>query len=341
MVKKKIDHRYRVCIIAGLLILTAISIMAMCIGRYYVAPADVITVLLSRILPLKMQWPKNVENVVIVLRLPRVAGAILVGGALALSGAAYQGIFQNPLVSPDILGVTGGASVGAAGAILLGLGSWGVQGMAFGAGILAVTLTNLIPKMVGNRSKMMLVLSGVIVSGIAGSLMGILIYVADPNSELPAITYWQLGSLQKVVPRTVLIAIPVILICTVILLAIRWRINVLSMGDMEAKSLGISTGAFRNTAIVCATLLTASAVCVCGNISWIGLVIPHFSRMLVGPDNEKLLPMSFLMGGIFMLIIDTIARSLTGNEIPLGILTGLIGAPFYFYLLKKQGMSVV
>ena len=313
----------------------------MCIGRYYVAPADVITVLLSRILPLKMQWPKNVENVVIVLRLPRVAGAILVGGALALSGAAYQGIFQNPLVSPDILGVTGGASVGAAGAILLGLGSWGVQGMAFGAGILAVTLTNLIPKMVGNRSKMMLVLSGVIVSGIAGSLMGILIYVADPNSELPAITYWQLGSLQKVVPRTVLIAIPVILICTVILLAIRWRINVLSMGDMEAKSLGISTGAFRNTAIVCATLLTASAVCVCGNISWIGLVIPHFSRMLVGPDNEKLLPMSFLMGGIFMLIIDTIARSLTGNEIPLGILTGLIGAPFYFYLLKKQGMSVV
>lgn len=186
---------------------------------------------------------------------------------------------------------------------------------------------------------MMLVLSGVIVSGIASSLMGILIYAADPNSELPAITYWQLGSLQKVVPRTILIALPIMVLCTGILLAIRWKINVLSMGEMEAKSLGISTGTFRNTAVVCATLLTASSVCVCGNISWVGLVIPHFSRMLVGPDNGKLLPMSFVMGAIFMLVIDTIARSFTGNEIPLGILTGLIGAPFYFYLLKRQGMS--
>lgn len=339
MRRKKKNSHYRMYLSAGILILIVTMILTMCIGRYYVAPKDVVNVLLARIFPLEHNWADNAENVVLTLRLPRVTGAVLVGGALALSGAAYQGIFQNPLVSPDILGVTGGASVGAAGAILLGLGSWGIQGMAFCAGILAVTATNVIPRMIGNRSKMMLVLSGVIVSGIASSLMGILIYVADPNSELPAITYWQLGSLQKVVPRTVCIALPVILICTGILLAIRWKINVLSMGEMEVRSLGISTGALRNTAVVCATLLTASAVCVCGNISWVGLVIPHFSRMLVGPDNGKLLPMSFVMGAVFMLVIDTIARSLTGNEIPLGILTGLIGAPFYFYLLKKQGMN--
>lgn len=284
-----------------------------------------------------MPWPKNV---IYTLRLPRVAAAILVGGSLSLSGASYQGVFKNPLVSPDLLGVSTGACVGAAIAILLHLNATGIQLLAFGFGLLTVLLTVSIPRLMRNDSLTMLVLSGVIVSGIMGSIMGVIKYVADPETELASITYWQMGSLAKITNSDVLSVSLPILGAMALLIAIRWQINLLSLGDREAKTLGIRIGLTRNIIILCSTLLTACAVCLCGTIGWVGLVIPHLGRILVGPDNIKSIPVSCVLGSIFMLLIDTVARAATTLEIPLSILTGLIGAPFYLYILVKQRMKM-
>lgn len=285
-------------------------------------------------------WDAMAENVIYTLRLPRVAAAILVGGSLSLSGASYQGVFKNPLVSPDLLGVSTGACVGAAIAILLHLNATGIQLLAFGFGLLTVLLTVSIPRLMRNDSLTMLVLSGVIVSGIMGSIMGVIKYVADPETELASITYWQMGSLAKITNSDVLSVSLPILGAMALLIAIRWQINLLSLGDREAKTLGIRIGLTRNIIILCSTLLTACAVCLCGTIGWVGLVIPHLGRILVGPDNIKSIPVSCVLGSIFMLLIDTVARAATTLEIPLSILTGLIGAPFYLYILVKQRMKM-
>ena len=186
----------------------------------------------------------------------------------------------------------------------------------------------------------MLVLSGIIVSGLMNSIMGLIKYLADPETQLANITYWQLGSLANVLIQDVLTIAPVIIVAIAVLMSIRWRINILSLGENEARSLGMNILHIRGLMILCATMLTACAVCISGTIGWVGLVIPHLGRMLVGPDNVKLLPVSCVLGAIFMLVIDTVARVLTSAELPLSILTGVIGAPFYFYLLAKQRMSL-
>ena len=205
---------------------------------------------------------------------------------------------------------------------------------------MAVGLTLFIPRLIKNTNMTMLVLSGIIVKGIMDSVMGIIKYVADPETELQSITYWQLGSLTKVLPKDLFTVEPVIVAASVIIFLLRWRINILSLGDREAKTLGVSVTVVRNFIIICATLLTASAVCISGTIGWIGLVIPHFARMLTGPDNTKVIPASILMGAIFMVVIDTLARALTSVELPLSILTGIIGAPFYIIILARQRMKL-
>ena len=205
---------------------------------------------------------------------------------------------------------------------------------------MAVGLTLFIPRLIKNTNMTMLVLSGIIVKGIMDSVMGIIKYVADPETELQSITYWQLGSLTKVLPKDLFTVGPVIVTASVIIFLLRWRINILSLGDREAKTLGVSVTIVRNFIIICATLLTASAVCISGTIGWIGLVIPHFARMLTGPDNTKVIPASILMGAIFMVVIDTLARALTSVELPLSILTGIIGAPFYIIILARQRMKL-
>ena len=310
--------------------MAATCVIALCAGQYSVSVPEVIKILASRFVNVTKTWSNTAEGVVFTLRLPRMIGAVLVGSALSLSGAAYQGVFKNPLVAPDLLGVSSGACVGASVAILLHLNSFGVQAMAFVAGILAVKNTNMT----------MLVLSGIIVKGIMDSVMGIIKYVADPETELQSITYWQLGSLTKVLPRDLFTVGPVIIAASVIIFLLRWRINILSLGDREAKTLGVSVTVVRNFIIICATLLTASAVCISGTIGWIGLVIPHFARMLTGPDNTKAIPASILIGAIFMVAIDTLARALTSVELPLSILTGIIGAPFYIIILARQRMKL-
>lgn len=276
------------------------------------------------------------ESVILAVRLPRLMGAMLVGSALSLSGAAYQSLFRNPLVSPDLLGISSGACVGAAFAILLELPASLVQLSALGTGLLTVFLTTLIPGLFRNRSSLMLVLSGVIMSGFMSALLGIAKYVADPENHLASIVYWTMGSFSNVRMKDVLLISPPILAAMAALLLLRWRVNLLSLGDAEAGSLGVNVRRSRGVTILCSTVLTACAVCLCGTIGWAGLIVPHLGRLIVGQDNRYLLPMSAVLGALFLVVVDTLARNLTGSEIPLSIITGVLGAPLFVWLLARQ-----
>lgn len=335
------QRRYKQTLAVLTCVLIGMIMAAFCLGRYSVAAVDVVKILLAQIMPVAKTWDATTEGVVLILRLPRVIAALLIGGAFVLSGAAYQGVFKNPLVSPDLLGVSTGASVGAALMILANHGKLATQTGAFAGGLIAVSLATAIPRLIKNNSLTILVLSGIIVSGIMSSLLGIIKYLADPDEQLANIVYWQMGSLAKIHASDILAIMPVILAAGAVLLGLRWRLNILSLGENEARSLGLNIMLTRGLVIFCATTLTASSVCLSGTIGWIGLVIPHLGRLLVGPDNVKLLPVSLLLGGSFMLLIDTIARVATAAELPLSILTGLIGAPFYFWLLARQRKNIV
>jgi len=280
------------------------------------------------------------ESVVMGLRLPRILAAMIVGACLSLSGATYQGIFKNPLVSPDILGVTSGASSGAAIAILLNLTSGRIQLFAFIGGLLSVGLTLMIPRLLKSDSNIMLVLSGIIVGGLMSSILGLLKYIADPETQLASIIYWQMGSLSYVKMSSLISILPAVVISAATIIGMSWWIDIISLGDREAQTLGVNVKVIRNACVICSTLLTASSVCVAGTIAWVGLVIPHFARILVGSENTKLLPTAALLCAIFMTIVDTTARTVGTAELPLSILTGLIGAPFYAFLLYRRRMKL-
>lgn len=327
---------YKKTFITTAIVLFFVIIFALSTGRYTISFLDTIKILLSRIAPIDNTWGPTAEGVIFNLRLPRLFGAILIGSAFAISGASYQAVFKNPLVSPDLLGVSSGATVGAALAIIFGGDKLIIQIGAFLGGIIAVVLATTIPKLLKNNSIMLLVLSGIIVSGLMSSIIGIIKFLADPEDQLAAIVYWQMGSLAKIHMPDIYAISPVIAITSIILIAVRWRINILTLGDREAQLLGVNVTLLRAIVIICATMLTASAVSISGTIGWLGLVIPHLARLLVGPDNTKVFPISIILGAIFLIIVDTLARVLTPAELPLTILTGLIGAPFYFWLLARQ-----
>lgn len=324
--------------ILGLLGILAVAaiVLSLFIGRYPVPPVTVCKVCLAKILPVAKDWPATVDALVLRIRLPRALLAFSVGAGLSVSGAAYQGMFRNPLVSPDILGASAAAGFGAALAILFDFNSAGIQTTAFLFSLLGVCLTYLISRIHKTTPVMMMVLAGVVVGSFFGGLLSITKYVADPDDKLPLIVFWLMGSLSKASMKDFLNILPAMLLGTIGLLAISWRINILAMGDREARSLGIQTELLKGIIVVCATLITASAVSVSGIIGWVGLIIPHAVRMLVGPDNRILLPATLFVGGIFLLFIDLIARSATAAEIPLGIITALIGAPFFAMLLRKS-----
>jgi iron complex transport system permease protein len=292
-------------------------------------------VLASRIVPIQPDWPDTVETVIFNIRLPRIILALCVGAGLSISGAAFQGMFQNPLVSPDILGVTAGAGFGAAVGILVGGNSLMIQISALVFGISAVALTYAISRVYKTTPTLMLVLSGIVVGAIFSALLSLAKYVADPRQKLPAIVFWLMGSLAAISKQDVVTSVPPMVAGMVGLLMVRWRINILSMGDEEARSLGIKTDLLKGIIIVCCTIVSAVAVSVCGIIGWIGLVIPHVGRMLVGPDHRKLLPASLVLGATYLLLIDNLARTLISAEIPLGILTAIVGAPCFAYLLRR------
>lgn len=316
-------------------VVLAMALCGLCIGPYAVPIEHTVGILASHFASVPQTWSDMAANVIMEVRLPRILGALLVGAALAVAGGAYQGIFRNPLVSPDLLGVSSGACIGAACAILAGAGVVAVQGGAFVGGILAVACTVSIPRLLKRDSTITLVLSGIIVGGFCGSILGLIKYLADPETELPEIVYWQMGSLAKVDYGTLAFVAPVIVVSIGVVLAMRWRINVLSLGDHEAKALGVNLKLERGIVILFATLLTASAVSLAGTIGWVGLVIPHLARFVVGPNAARSLPVACLMAAGFMLVVDTLAR-ITGIEIPLGIITGFIGTPFFIVLLAKQ-----
>ncbi|MBQ0135120.1 MAG: iron ABC transporter permease [Oscillospiraceae bacterium] len=317
-------------------VLLGCIVIALCAGKYPITPKESIEVIFGELFKRGGAYSEMTKNVVIGLRVPRIIASILCGMMLAMSGVAYQSIFKNPLVSPDFLGVSNGACIGAAIAILMGLSGIYLSGFAFIGGILAVLITVMIPTIMKSDSNIMLVLSGVIVGGAMSSILGFIKYVADPETELAAITYWTMGSFSYVTIAEIKSVIFTMLIPMIILFAMSWWLDILSMGESEAKTLGANISVVRNVAIACATLMTASSVCISGTIGWIGLVIPHFARMCVGPNNTKLIPTAGLMGGIFLLLVDTVTRTISIAEMPVSILTGLIGAPFYAILLYKQ-----
>ena len=315
----------------------AVLLGSLLLGRYALSPGQLLHMLWTKVTGGAADWPLSDDKVVFAVRLPRVAAAALVGAALAVSGAAYQGMFRNPMVSPDILGASAGAGFGAAVAILLGAGYFGISAAAFCCGLLAVAAAWLVSRLSRTNQTVALILAGMMISSLFSAGTSIVKLVADTQQQLPAITYWLMGSLSSVKDTDVLfLSIPVTL-GMVPLLALRWRMNLLTLGEEEAQSMGVNTRRLRGTVIVCATLLTSASVAVSGMIGWVGLVIPHFCRMLFGYDYRRLIPAGALFGASFLLIVDDIARLVTTGELPLGILTAFVGAPLFVYLIVTGG----
>ncbi len=334
--KENKNNKKHVIIYLLIIMTLSVFIISLGLGRHSIPIIQTTKILLSKVIPIDATWTNKMSNIILNIRLPRVLGAALVGAALALSGATYQGMFKNPLVSPDLLGVSAGACVGASIAILNNYGIFGIQALALVTGLVSVLITTTIPKLFRNNTNIMLVLSGVIVSGFMGSIQGIIKYIADPEDQLASIIYWTMGSLSSVKISDIKIIAPAMILAATVLLLLRWRLNLLSLGDNEAKSLGMNIKQIRRLTILCSTVLTACAVSISGAIGWVGLIIPHLGRLLVGQDNKYLLPSSLFIGASFMIIVDTFARNLSNSEIPLSILTGLIGTPIFVWLLSRQ-----
>ncbi len=327
--------------LVALLLLAAWSLT---VGAYPVAPGELLQALLRRLRTILgvdtfatlSATAATVDTVLFGIRLPRIAAAVTVGGCLAAAGACYQAIFRNPLVSPDILGVSAGAGLGAAIGIFLALPAAGIQLFAFLGGLAAVGgVVAVVASMRGRESILTLILGGVVIGALAGACTSLLKVLADPHDQLPAITFWLLGSLAAVAGRDVLAVLPFAILGLVPLVALRWRIGVLSLDDDEAQALGVPVRSTRLVVIGCATLVTSSVVAIAGVIGWVGLVIPHVARMMVGPSFARLLPASAVLGAAYLILVDTLARTLSGNEIPLGILTAVVGAPFFLWLLAR------
>lgn len=320
---------------AAILVLAAVLLISMGVGRYPLTPAEIILSIAQRVSGHSFGMGTDAVSIVMDNRLPRTLSGALVGAALAASGCAFQGLFQNPLVSQGVLGVSSGAGFGAALSILLFSGTTFAPEFAFVFGLAAVWLSFMVARMCGEVTALMLVLGGTIVSSIFSALLSFLKYVADPTNELASIVFWNMGSLASIDSSVIPVAYAAMLAGMLLLLFSASWINVLSMGDQEAFSMGLNVKRARLIVVSGATLATAGAVSIAGTIGWVGLIIPHMARFLVKSDNRRLIPYSMLMGASFLILIDTLCRTLTGAEIPLGIMTSLIGGPFFIYLLRR------
>ncbi len=328
-----------------IIVAVLVFMLSFVIGRYSVNPFTAVKILLSKGLELitgnrytlPHTWTSTEEVVVINIRFPRIVAAFMIGAALSLSGASYQAIFRNPMVSPDLLGASSGAGFGAAIALLLGANYFEVTLSSFVFGLSAVLLAILISRLSPINQTLAFVLAGVIVSSLFSSATSFIKLIADTESTLPAITYWLMGSLSSIKMKDLAFAFFPLVIGAVPIILLRWRINLLSLSDSEARSMGVNTSRLRVVVVLSSTLMTAAAVSISGMIGWVGLVIPHFSRLLIGVDNRKVVPSSMLLGGTFLLFVDNLARIITTSELPLGILTSFIGAPVFLYLIITGG----
>lgn len=324
----------------AVLAVAALVVIAFAVGRFTIPPGDLLALVWARLTGTPHGLPAAAETVVFGVRGPRVLAALLVGGALALAGAAYQSLFRNPLVSPDILGVSSGAALGATLGIFLSLGVFAIQGLAFAFGLLAVAgAYGIAASLRTHDPVLVLVLAGVVLGALLGACLALLKYLADPYNQLPAITYWLLGSLASATGADAASVLPAVLAGIAMLWLARWRINVLALGDEEAASLGVRPSRVRAGVIVAATLMSAAAVSISGIIGWVGLLVPHVARLLVGPDFRRLAPVSLVLGAGFMLGVDTLARTAARIEIPLGVLTAFVGTPVFLWLLATARRS--
>lgn len=318
-------------------VLLALFLLSFVLGRYDVPLAQLLKILLSGIFPIEQTWTDNMAIAVLNVRLPRILLACLVGCALSAAGTGYQTVFQNPMAAPDILGASSGACTGAALAILTGHSSVMITVFAFGFSLLSVALVYLVGSHARGSRVVNLLLAGIMVGSLFSACTSYIKLVADPTNQLPEITYWLMGSLSGTRMSTVTFAAVCMAVGLVPLLLLRWRMNLLTLSADEARAMGVHTDRLRLAVILSATVLTAAAVSVSGMIGWVGLVIPHLSRRIVGNDCRRLLPMACLFGAAFLLLVDNMARSLTATEIPIGILTAFVGAPFFIYLMVKGG----
>ena len=354
---KSISKPVLLVILAALL--TGLFLLSFCIGRYTVPSGNILMILLTGLgrglsqriglmaegfeettpclFPIDAHWPSVMENVILQIRLPRILLACLVGCCLSAAGAAYQGVFQNPMASPDILGASSGAAFGAALAILTSGSSRTVTLSAFLFSLITVGLVYLIASRAPGKRAMNLVLAGIMVSSLVNAGTSYIKLVADPNNQLPAITYWLIGSLSSARLSDLTYGMFFMALGLVPLLLLRWKINLLTLGDDEARTMGIDSNRLRLTVVLCSTLITAAAISVAGMIGWVGLVVPHMCRRIVGNDYKYLMPASMLLGASFLLAVDDLSRTLLTTEIPIGILTAFIGAPFFLYLMMRKG----
>ena len=331
----KSKNSQRIVVMVLMALLVVVLAFSACLGQFSVSPSDLIAVLVGA----ESSVSGAVATLLLQVRLPRVVLCAFIGAALSVAGGAYQSLFQNPMCSQDVLGASSGASFGAALAILWGFSGAGVSAFAFIFGLLAVAIAVGVSQISRTNRILALILSGMVVSSLFSSGVSAVKLVADVDEALPAITYWLMGSLTSirasdVLPTTLMLVLAMLPICL-----LRWRINILATGEDVAQSLGVNTKVVRGVVICCATFLTATCVSVSGLIGWVGLVIPHFSRMLVGNDFRRVLPTSILMGASFLLVVDDLARMLATSEIPIGILTSFVGAPVFLLLIKRGGVS--
>lgn len=317
--------------------LLALFLLSFVVGRYGVPLGQVVRILLSGVLPLEQTWTGNMAIAVLNVRLPRILLACLVGCGLSAAGTGYQTVFQNPMAAPDILGASSGACFGAALAILTGQSAVMITVFAFLASLLSVALVYLVGNHTRGNRVVNLLLAGIMVGSLFSACTSYIKLVADPTNQLPQITYWLMGSLSGTRMGTVRFAAVCMAVGLVPLLLLRWRMNLLTLSPDEARAMGVHTDRLRLAVILSSTVLTAAAVSVSGMIGWVGLVIPHLSRRIVGSDCRRLMPMSGLFGAAFLLLVDNMARCLTATEIPIGILTAFVGAPFFIYLMVRGG----
>lgn len=350
--KKTFQKKERFLYLGSIFFLFCVFVFSFCLGRYPLSCLDVLSSLgrgithwinqveLALGIPVEVSaWPSRVEDTMVwMVRMPRIFAAVLAGSALALSGATYQGLFRNPMVSPDILGVSAGASFGSCLMMLLNQGYLMIQVGAFVMGLGAVILSYLLSKSIGrgHSSTLLLVLCGMTVNALFQAFVSITKYLADTDSQLPEMTYWLMGSLAKASISNVFYFAGITAIFSVPLLLLRWRLNILSFDEDEARMMGVNTSALRLICIICSSMLTASVVSMAGTIGWVGLMIPHIVRFLSGPNNKTLLPISMTIGASFLLIVDNLCRTLLAYEIPLGVLTSLMGVPFFIIVLFRQ-----
>ena len=313
----------------------AVVVVSLGTGPYALSPSQILTSLTHHVSGSEA-GDGAVDTALFRIRLPRVAAAVLIGAGLSAAGAAYQSLFRNPLASPDLLGVSAGAGLGAVVGILLGLPVVAIQFFGFAGGLVTVAVVVFLAARLGRGDILVLVLAGIVVGTLAGAGISLVKVLADPYDQLPAITFWLLGSLAAIKGADVAAVAPTIVLGLAVLVLMRWRIGVLSLGDDEARTLGIEVGRLRALIIVAATLITASAVAVSGVIGWVGLMVPHIARLIVGPRFDRMLPVAALSGAIFLTMVDTAARTAARVEIPLGILTALVGGPAFVWLLARS-----